>query len=120
MFNPGMFKLILFTGLIVSIFQVLIARIYFKSINLSLLIIAGSIIVSFLISVIIYQDPKIFNFIFYGVWKILWQPLGAGALSGGNFAILVLLPLTMVLIQAIGSILGGLLGLKIWMTFFRF
>jgi hypothetical protein len=118
MFNPGMLQLILFTGLITGIVLALILRIRFKPITLSLLIIGGSVIGSFLTNAIIYSNPQVSHYLLYELfWKLLWQPLGAGTSSG--FSGLVLILLTMVILQIIGSSLGGLLGLRIWMTFFR-
>jgi hypothetical protein len=118
MFNPGMLQLNLLTGLITGIVLALILRIRFKPINLSLLIIAGAVIGSFLTNVIVYSNPKVGHYILDLFWKFLWHPLGAGAPSG--FSGLVFFLLTMVIIQIIGSIVGGLLGFRVWMTFFRF
>ena len=122
MFNPGMLELNLLTGLITGIVQALVVRASFKSKELSLLIIIGAIFGSFLTNAMAFTtNPKVGNYILIDVfWKFLWQPLGAGTPSSGNFAALALIPLTMVLVQIVGSIVGGLIGLRIWITFFRF
>jgi hypothetical protein len=118
MFNPGMLQLNLFTGLITGIVLALILRIRFRPMNLSLLIIGGSVIGSFLTNALVYSNPQVSHYLFYELfWKLLWQPLGAGASSG--FSGLFFSLLTMVIMQIIGSFLGGLLGLRIWRTFFR-
>jgi hypothetical protein len=114
-----MLELSLYTGLIAGIVQALIIRIYFKSVKLNLLIITGSIFSSFLTYITVWINPKIGNNIVDALWKLLWQPL-FGDVLGNYYGQLPFLFITIVLVQIAGSILGGLLGVRIWMTLFRF
>jgi hypothetical protein len=123
MLEPQMIRFVSIAGLLTGIIEALIARIWFRPIQVSLLIITGAMIGSWFTYFIFFIDPKVvlFNHVLNLIWGSLWEPLGVGVPSSGSSAVVLRLTLlTMLLVQVAGSIVGGLLGLAVWLKFLRY
>lgn len=117
MFSPGIFQLILVVSLITALVLLLIYRKRYRSISTKFFVIGGSIIGSFLIYPISIH-PKINGLIKYILWVILGKTLGAGSPHYGVAGLLFLF-VSILLIQVLGSLIGGLVGLRVGLKFFK-
>jgi hypothetical protein len=115
---------LLFIPLVIGIVEAIIARIWFRTMAVSLWIVVGAIAgswIAFALDLTFRIEngggfSRIDEILLIPLWKNLF---GENFFNYGNFALIFVLLINKLLIQILGSMLGGLLGLSIWLFCFR-